>query len=75
MGESLPVWCKHGAPLILPALSASAMSSDRLALIAGSSNPELSADIAKYLGVPLGEAVLEKFNDGVFPFVSYLHWT
>lgn len=40
------------------------MSSDRLALIAGSSNPELSADIAKYLGVPLGEAVLEKFNDG-----------
>jgi phosphoribosylpyrophosphate synthetase len=40
------------------------MSAHNLALIAGSSNPELSADIAKYLGVELGETVLEKFNDG-----------
>jgi ribose-phosphate pyrophosphokinase len=40
------------------------MSSDRLSLIAGSSNPELSADIAKYLGVPLGEVLLDKFSDG-----------
>lgn len=40
------------------------MSSYPLALIAGSSNPELSSDIAKYLGVPLGETVLDKFNDG-----------
>lgn len=42
------------------------MSSYPLALVAGSSNPELSADIAKYLGVPIGETVLDKFNDGTF---------
>lgn len=40
------------------------MSSHPLAIIAGSANPELSADIAKYLGVSIGECVLDKFNDG-----------
>lgn len=42
------------------------MSTERLVLIAGSANPELSADIAKYLGVPLAETLIGKFQDGSF---------
>jgi ribose-phosphate pyrophosphokinase len=38
--------------------------SDNIKIFSGSSNPELTAKICKYLGVPVGGAKIERFPDG-----------
>ena len=35
-----------------------------LMLFAGNSNPELTREISRYLGVPVGEALVDRFSDG-----------
>ena len=40
------------------------MSEKKLSLFTGNANPELAADIASKLGVPLGEARVSRFSDG-----------
>ncbi len=40
------------------------MPSDTLAIFTGNANPELARAIARYLGVPLGRALVDKFSDG-----------
>jgi ribose-phosphate pyrophosphokinase len=37
---------------------------DNLKIFSGSSNPALSSDVCKYLGIPLGGAMIERFPDG-----------
>ena len=37
---------------------------DRLRLFTGNANPQLARDIAAHMGVPLGDATLERFPDG-----------
>ncbi len=37
---------------------------DNLKIFSGTSNPELSASVCKYLGIPLGGAKIERFPDG-----------
>ncbi|UCE48982.1 MAG: ribose-phosphate pyrophosphokinase [Phycisphaerales bacterium] len=37
---------------------------DNLKIFSGTSNPELAADVCKYLGIPLGGAKIGKFPDG-----------
>lgn len=40
------------------------MSNDNLAVFGGNANPQLAADVARYLGVPLGRALVSRFSDG-----------
>ena len=40
------------------------MTRDRLRLFTGNANPKLANDICAHMGVPLGEATLERFPDG-----------
>jgi ribose-phosphate pyrophosphokinase len=40
------------------------MTKDRLRLFTGNANPKLARDICAHMGVPLGEATLERFPDG-----------
>ncbi len=40
------------------------MSEKKLSLFTGNANPQLAADIASKLGVPLGEARVSRFSDG-----------
>lgn len=40
------------------------MSVENLALFSGNANPDLAAEIASHLGVPLGRAMVERFSDG-----------
>ncbi len=40
------------------------MSVENLALFSGNANPDLAAEIATHLGIPLGRAMVERFSDG-----------
>ncbi len=40
------------------------MAKGPIMIFSGSSNPELSREIAKYLGIPLGNVELKRFSDG-----------
>ena len=37
---------------------------DELMLFAGNSNPDLTQAVARYLGVPVGDALVDRFSDG-----------
>ncbi len=40
------------------------MTVDSMAVFTGNANPELAAKVARYLGVPLGKALVARFSDG-----------
>src|SRR3974390_2967901 len=40
------------------------MTHDRLQLFTGNANPQLSAEIAEHLGMPLGRCMVKQFADG-----------
>lgn len=40
------------------------MTNDNLAVFTGNANPELAAAVARYLGVPVGRALVSRFSDG-----------
>ena len=40
------------------------MSNSGMMVFSGNANPQLSADIASYLDLPLGKAVVGQFSDG-----------
>ncbi len=40
------------------------MSLDNVAIFAGNANPDLAQRVARYLGIPMGKALVSKFSDG-----------
>ncbi len=40
------------------------MTVDSMAVFTGNANPELAAKVARYLGVPIGKALVSRFSDG-----------
>ncbi|MBI3405665.1 MAG: ribose-phosphate pyrophosphokinase [Acidobacteria bacterium] len=44
------------------------MTDDKFKIFSGSASPSLAADIARHLGVPLGQASLSRFSDGEIYF-------
>ncbi len=40
------------------------MSIENMAVFTGNANPALAAEVVRYLGLPLGRAVVDKFSDG-----------
>ena len=36
----------------------------QISVLTGSSNPELAMEICEYLGIPLGQAVVDRFPEG-----------
>ncbi|HID86275.1 MAG TPA: ribose-phosphate pyrophosphokinase, partial [Anaerolineae bacterium] len=37
---------------------------NRLQLFTGNANPDLAAEIARHMGIPLGQALVSTFSDG-----------
>lgn len=56
------VSCASGAPP--PGGASSSMEESNLAIFSGNANPELAAEIAVYLGMPLGSITVSRFADG-----------
>jgi ribose-phosphate pyrophosphokinase len=52
-------WYFYSGPMPEPA-----QSEDRCLVFAGSANPELAEDVAKFLGRPLDDITCKRFNDG-----------
>ena len=40
------------------------MSTENLAIFSGNANPKLAASVARYLGLPMGRALVSRFSDG-----------